>query len=148
MNADNQPQPRPSLLVRAARAATSSALASAADVVVLLALVRTAHVKVGLAAALGCLAGGTVNFLITRRWVFRPRTPGPASARRTLQQMALYGLLIVLGGAVLGGAVIHVAVALLAMSMLGAKLLAAALVFICWNYPVSALVVFKKEPLV
>ena len=60
--------------------------------------------------------------------------------------MALYGLLIVLGGAVLGGAVIHVAVALLAMSMLGAKLLAAALVFVCWNYPVSALVVFKKEP--
>jgi putative flippase GtrA len=131
-------------LLRALRAATSSALASVTDIAVLLILVNTAHLTVGIAAALACLAGGTVNFAVKRRWVFRGAA---ARGRSAARQLILYGLLVVAGGAFLAGVVVQVAIARFAMPMLAAKALAAVVVFCLWNYPVSAHVVFKKETL-
>jgi len=136
--------PKPGLLQRALRAATSSALASACDVLILLALLRAAHVAAGTAAALGCLAGGLINFTLTRRWVFRPRR---SNSRSTAQQLALYGLLVIAGGALLAGAIVHVATVRFAVPVLSAKALAAVLVFCLWNYPVSSMVVFRRKEL-
>src|SRR5689334_16802749 len=128
-------------LRRTGRALTSSVVSSGFDLMTLLVLVRISHVKAGLAAAIGCVVGGTINFAISRRWVFRNR----GSAKNTAQQLALYGLLVVMGSALLAGVLVHVATVRFALSVLVAKGLAAVLVFCCWSYPVAARVVFKKE---
>lgn len=120
------------------RALVSSAVASAVDVLALAALVTLAHLAAGTAAAVGGVLGGAVNFLVSRRWVFRKRK---ASA---LRQVALYGVLVVLGGALLGGALVHVSTGLGAPLFL-AKAGATALVFTLWTYPVSTHVVFDVQ---
>lgn len=122
---------------RLARMAVSSTAASAVDLVTLLSLVNLVHLWPGAAGTLGCLAGGTVNFVLNRSWVFRSRGAG------WLGQLLRYGLLVVLGGALAAGAVIQLGVAALGLPVLLAKAIAAALVLACWNYPVSAHLVFR-----
>lgn len=121
------------------RALTASIAATALDVVTLLALVRVAHVTAGLAAAAGCIAGGALNFVLSRRWVFAAR------GRSATRQLAAYGVLVVLGSAVMAGVLVHAGTALLGAPILAAKATAAALVFVTWTYPVSERVVFRKE---
>jgi len=131
--------PRPVHLQRPFRLIASSTVASAADVATLLCLVALGHLAQGPATVLGCLVGGGVNFLLSRAWVFEDRGGSP------LRQAALYALFAVLGGALLSGGIVHVATQLGA-PVLAAKGVAAALVLGAWNYPVSTLLVFRKEP--
>jgi putative flippase GtrA len=100
------------------------------------------QVAVGVAAALGCLAGGVANFLLCRRWLFIGARTRAAAAR----QLVLYGLLCVAGSAVLSGAVVQVATVSIGLSLLAAKCAAAVVVFLGWNYPLSSRLVFGKEP--
>jgi putative flippase GtrA len=123
---------------RVARALVSSAAASVVDVAALALLVTLAHVAAGPAAAVGGVLGGGVNFLVSRRWVFRAR------GTSALRQAALYGVLVVLGSALLGATVVHVSTQLGASWMV-AKAAATALVFALWTYPISTFVVFSKE---
>src|SRR5262245_35219781 len=56
-----------------ARMAVTSIAATAVDATVLGALARMHGLPAGLAVALGCLAGGVVNFALLRAWVFPGR---------------------------------------------------------------------------
>jgi putative flippase GtrA len=130
---------RVGLAERVARLLASSAAATAVDVAVLLVLVGVGRIAPGLAAVLGCLAGGVVGFVLARRFVFEAR------GRDWLRQVAAYGLLVVLGGALIAGLLVHVATAGMGAPVLLAKAIAACLVLAGWNYPLSAYVVFRKE---
>jgi putative flippase GtrA len=123
---------------RVARALASSAVASGVDVVTLLALIHVTHVTAGVAAAIGCLAGGIANFALSRAWVFQ-------SKGQAMRQLVTYGILVVGCGALLSGAVVQLATVALGLSVLAAKCAAAVLVFFGWNYPIAARLVFRKE---
>lgn len=136
------PRPQtPSRMVRVLRAAASGIVASGVDVVTLFALVHVTQVAVGVAAALGCLAGGVANFLLCRTWAFQN------DRRHVIEQVITYGLVIVGGSALMSGAVVQLATVTLGLSVIAAKVAAAILVFLGWNYPLSSRFVFRKEPL-
>ena len=124
---------------RLLRMAASSSAASIVDLLTLLSLVKLCQLWPGPAGAIGCLAGGAVNFALNRRWVFCQRDG------RWGRQLLSYVLLVVLGGALGAGALIHLAIALLGLPVLLAKAIAAALVLACWTYPISSRLVFRKE---
>ena len=126
----------PQAMLKRLRAAAVSVLATLLDVTTLLLLVRVAHLTAGVAAAIGCLLGGVVNFALARRWVFAARGGSPT------RQLALYGVLVVAGSAVLCGGLVGFATATLGAPVVVAKGAAAALVFLGWTYPISARVVF------
>jgi putative flippase GtrA len=117
----------------------SSTAASALDVTVLIALCHLGHLAAGAAAALGALAGGALNFALTRRWVFRGGGTG-----RWWRQAAAYGVLVVLCGALLSGLIVQLWMTRLGGPVLLAKLGAAALVLLGWNYPIASRVVFAR----
>jgi putative flippase GtrA len=123
--------------VAISRAIFASAAATSADLVVLLGL-AAAGVMPGPAAALACLVGGVTGFLLARRWVFR------AGAGSVLRQAFLYGVLNVAGSAVLTGVAVQLAVVTLGAPLVVAKGATAILVFLAWNYPVSATIVFPR----
>jgi putative flippase GtrA len=129
------PHPR-----RFVKAITSSVLASAIDVATLLLLVKLSHLAAGIAAGIGCLVGGVANFTLSRSWVF----DAPGRRGGALRQLAAYGLLVVVGGALLGGAIVQLSIGF-GISLLAAKLVAATVTFAFWNYPIAGLV-FHKEP--
>lgn len=123
---------------RLARLATASGVATAVDTAVLLLLVAGAGLAPGPAAVVGCLAGGAVNFAVSRRWVFR------AHARRWWPQALRYGVIVVGGGALVSG------LAVAALTAVGAPLLLAKAVAIvttmtAWTYPMAARVVFAPQ---
>jgi putative flippase GtrA len=122
------------MLVRGLKLVIASTAAGAVDFVTLFTLVGLAHVAAGVAALIGCLLGGAVNFGINRRWVFAAR-----GARGTLGQGGRYF-------AVLVGGLVHLAVQRLGAPVLTARLAVALLVLFAWNYPVSKHVVFREEP--
>jgi putative flippase GtrA len=126
------------MLVRGLKLVISSTAASTVDFMTLAALVGLAHVAAGVAALIGCLLGGAVNFGLNRRWVFRARGPG------SLGQGGRYFLFVVLGGAVLVGGLVHLAVQQGA-PVYAARLAVALLVLFAWNYPVSKHVVFRED---
>ena len=138
-----------SAAARVGRALGSSTAASAVDVIALLVLARTTHLAAGVAAALACVLGGAVNFALNRTWVFADDAPSARGTRggNPLRQLALYSLLVVIGGALLGGAVVQLATVTLGLSLLAAKAVSAVLVFVGWNYPVASFVVFNSHPL-
>jgi len=121
------------------RMALCSSAATAVDLATLCGLIKVFGLWPGAAGVLGCLAGGAVNFALNRKWVF------PSSDRRWLGPLLRYGLLVVLGGALVAGGLIQLGIAVLGLPVLLAKGAAAALVLACWNYPVSARLVFARS---
>jgi putative flippase GtrA len=119
------------------RMAASSTAASAVDLVTLFTVLQLLPLWPGAAGAVGCVAGGAVNFALCRGWVFQKRGEG------WLGQLWRYAILVVLAGALLAGAVIQLATAVVGLPVLLAKGISAALVLACWNYPISARLVFK-----
>ena len=128
---------RPLKLVIASTAAT------AADFLTLLFLVRAVHLGAGVAAVLGCLVGGALNFTLARQWVF----DGAGEAGPMWRQIVAYGACVVLGGAVLVGGLVHLAVQRSGAPLLLARALAAVVVLAAWTYPLSSLLIFRAPPL-
>lgn len=123
---------------RTSRVLVASGAATLADVATLLAL-HGERLPAALAAAMGCLCGGLVNYLLTRRLVFRVRR---VSAWRSLPT---YGGLVVGGGAMWSSVLVHLGTVVLGLPVLLSKSVAAAIVLLGWNYPVSSRVVFKER---
>jgi putative flippase GtrA len=80
-----------------------SALALAVDWLCLIALTSLAHIEAGAAAVASYLAGGVVNYALSRRFVFRSIVTG----RTQIREAVLFAASCVLG-AILTGAVVHV----------------------------------------
>jgi putative flippase GtrA len=121
--------PRPLRMICSGGAATT------VDTAVLVLLCWGAGLPAGLAAALGCLAGGVTNFAITRRAIFGAR------GRGWLEQAARYALLVVGGGAAVSAFAVAGLVAL-GLPLLVAKAGAVVIALGVWTYPMSARVVF------
>lgn len=122
-------------LRRMARLVFASGVATAIDTAVLVLLVAIAGVSPGPAAVVGCLAGGAVNFAVSRRWVFG------AQARRWWPQALRYGVIVVGGGAIVSGLAVA-ALAVAGAPLLLAKAIAVGTTMLAWTYPMSARVVF------
>ena len=123
---------------RLARLGTSSSVSSLSDTLVLVVLCHVLGWSAGFAAIAGCLVGGTINFTISRAWVFSART-GPL-----LRQAIAYAALVVTGGALLSGALVG-ALAGAGIPLLVAKGGALVTVLVCWNYPISSRLVFARQ---
>lgn len=123
-------------LPRPLRVAATGGIATAVDTAVLVALCWGAGVVPGLAALLGCLAGGALNFAINRRWIFR------ATDRSWIVQALAYGVIVVGGGAIVSGLAVAAGVAV-GLPLLAAKVGAAGVSLVAWTYPISARVVFR-----
>lgn len=123
------------MLRRLVRLAVASGLATTTDTAVLVALTVIAGLAPGLAAIAGCLAGGAVNFALSRRWVFAAR------GRAWWPQAVRYAVIVVGGGAAVSGVVVAVLCAGGA-PLLVAKAAAIAVTLAAWTYPWSSRVVF------
>ncbi|MBK9034702.1 MAG: GtrA family protein [Myxococcales bacterium] len=121
------------------RQLVASGVATCVDTAVLLALVHGAGLVAGVAAALGCLVGGAVNFAITRAWVFAARD------RAWVGQALRYGVIVVGGGAVVSGLAVA-ALGAAGLPLLVGKAIAVVVTMLAWTYPLSARVVFAAAP--
>ena len=124
------------LLTRLLRVVMAGGIATALDTLVLAALFFAYDVSAGQAALCGSLAGGAVNFVLNRKFVFG------ATQGDWRRQALLYAVVVVGGGAIVS------AVAVAAMHGVGipvmlAKLGAIGVVLVAWTYPMSARVVFR-----
>jgi putative flippase GtrA len=122
-------------LPRPLRLLCASGLATGLDTAILVGLSLGAGLAPGFAAALGCLGGGLVNFVLTRAWVFAARD------RAWLPQALRYGVVVVGGGAVVSGLAVA-ALCAAGAPLLAAKVGAVIVTMAAWTYPLSARVVF------
>jgi putative flippase GtrA len=120
------------------RVLASSGAATVTDVVMLL-LLTGIRVPVMLATTLGCLAGGVVNFFVSRRYVFRPARAVEDRRQAAVvgRQLAFYAVVVVGAGAFFSGLLVDAIHSGTGAPLLGAKALAAVLMLLGWNYPVS-----------
>jgi putative flippase GtrA len=127
------------IVKRVMRASASSVLATAVDVVALIALVEVVGVHVTVAAFLAAMFGGVTNFLVNKYWAFADAAP------LDVRQVSLYAV-VSLVNAMFVAASLHVFAVLMGVPYLIAKAAAAALVFLLWSYPAQAKLVFPATP--
>ncbi|MEZ4398702.1 MAG: GtrA family protein [Kofleriaceae bacterium] len=128
-----------SRIPRVVRQLAVGGLATVVDTVVLVATLWAWALSPGVAAVLGCLAGGVVNFGVTRAWVFA------AADRAWVPQAARYAVVVVGGGALVSGAAVA-ALCAAGLPVLAAKAVAVVVTMLAWTYPMSARVVFAAPP--
>lgn len=132
-------------VMRVLRLGVSSGVATLVDTALLFVLVHAAGVVAGLAAFAGSLAGGAVNFAISRRWVFA------ASVAGWIGQALRYAAIVVAGGAVVSAAAVAALYAI-GLPLLIAKGAAVLITMAAWTYPMASRVVFaprvRPEPTV
>lgn len=117
----------------------ASVCATTTDAIVLFACHHLLAIDAGIATIAGCLAGGLVNFMLGRSWVFADRR---ASWWRTV---ASYLIVVVGGAALISGAVVA-ALAALAIPVVLAKAAAVLLTMLVWTYPMSSRVITQRGP--
>lgn len=120
---------------RPVRVLVASGAATATDTAVLVLLCHVVAWAAGPAAIAGSLAGGVINFVINRTWVFG------GGGRGWLGQALRYGAIVVGGGAAVTGGAVAAGVAI-GLPLLAAKAVAIVVVLVAWTYPLSARVVF------
>jgi putative flippase GtrA len=108
------------------------------DWLCLVTLTSIAHVEAGAAAVVGYLAGGVVNYVLSRRFVFRSVATGSSQVREGLLFALSCGL-----GALLTGAVVHVSGPVLGAFFAKALAISVSVGTLYW---VRRLVVFKGRP--
>ncbi len=126
------------LLFRLLRVVAAGGLATAIDSFVLATLYYVYALNAGTAALCGSLAGGALNFVLNRKWVFR------ATAGAFWRQAILYATIVVGGGAVISAGVVA-GLHGVGIPVMLAKLGAIGIVLVAWTYPMSARVVFRAS---
>jgi putative flippase GtrA len=121
---------------RLVKVGLSGMIATAIDVVTLIALVELLGSHVTIAAFLAAVAGGVGNFAVNKYWAFKDRSPVD------LRQVASYAI-VSLVTAMFVASMVHVLAVLLGVPYLLAKAIAAALAFILWSYPAQSRLVFR-----
>jgi len=120
------------------KANTSSLLASATDFLLTVLLVQFAGCNVVLAAAAGTIAGGVINFLVNRHWVFRQEE------ERAARQMGKYAL-VWMGNLALNTGGVYVLVNMAGLHYVLSKVLTALVVAFLYNYPMQKNFVFSNN---
>lgn len=118
----------------------AAAIGTSTDFATMIALVEVAHVDAPLATMLSALAGGLVNFTVSRRWAFREIHRGALPA-----QAAKYAV-VSLGGALLNSLLLAVALHTLPVSYVVARVGVAVAVSLLYSYPLHTRLVFRVEP--
>jgi putative flippase GtrA len=121
----------PSLL----RHQTGSIIATAVDFTVMIALVSGVGLAPAVGTAIGAACGGTVNFILGRRWVFR------ATHHKTAPQAGRY-FLVSLGSLVLNACGVHVLATIFQVPYVAARVAVSFLVSVTWNFPMQRSFVF------
>lgn len=112
-------------------------LATCADFAIMIALVELARLAPPLATVLSAVAGGAVNFALSRAWAFR------ALHRGTLTGQAARYAVVSLGGALLNGAVLAAVLAVVSAPYVLARVGVSVLVSVLYTYPLHTRVVFR-----
>jgi putative flippase GtrA len=123
-------------LAELARHQVGSLIATALDFSTMIALVAGLHIAPGLGAMSGAAVGGSVNFMLGRRWIFL-RHSDPA------QDQALRYAGVSLVSLLLNGAGVHLLASVWHLQFVVARVIVALLVALLWNYPVQRRFVFK-----
>jgi putative flippase GtrA len=119
------------------RSALSSGVATLSDFALVAFLFEVAGAPAPVATFVGCLAGGLINFTISRVWAFHSSVPRGRSLLR-------YGG-VTAGSAFLNAGLVAVLLLLPRMPYQLAWLAARLLVFVGWNYPLHRGYVFASR---
>lgn len=111
--------------------------ATVADFGVMIALVELAGCAPPLATVVSAVAGGVVNFSVSRAWAFRRQHRG------TLSSQALRYGVVSLGGALVNASLLALALAAVAVPYPAARAVVAVLVSVLYTYPLHTRVVFR-----
>jgi putative flippase GtrA len=111
--------------------------ATCVDFGFMVSLVEAGGAAPAYATALGALAGGVTNFLLSRRWAYQARHSGSVAS-----QGVRYAA-VSLGGALLNAALVQVAVSSTPLPYVLARLVGAAVVSLVYTYPLHTRVVFR-----
>ncbi len=113
-------------------------VATAADVLSLMVLVKIFGAPVPLAAFLASSVGAIVAYVVNKYVAFRDRSP------ITFEQLGRFGFVALTTALIMAGAMKLVAVEL-HVAVLPAKLICAAVVFVAWTYPAQRRLVFTRR---
>lgn len=116
----------------------ASLLASGADFLLTVLLVQFAGCQVVLAAAVGTIVGGLINFLVNRHWVFRQ------GDERVARQMGKYAL-VWMGNLALNTGGVHVLANVAGFHYVLSKVLTSLIVAFLYNYPMQKNFVFSNN---
>lgn len=114
-------------------------IGTSADFLAMIALVEVAKLAPPGATVLSAMAGGLVNFSVSRAWAFRKRHRGTMTS-----QAARYAM-VSLGGALLNGLLLAAVLAAASLPYLFARIGVAALVSVLYTYPLHTRVVFRVQ---
>jgi len=115
-----------------------AAIATAIDFAVMIFCVSALGSAPELGTIAGASCGAVANFLLGRRWVFRP---APDSAAF---QAARYAL-VATGSLLLNAAGEHLLAVVLGLQYVAARILVSVVVSVGWNYPLQRSFVFRAE---
>lgn len=118
------------------KAQASSLIATATDFALTIFLVEVVHFVAIVAAAIGTITGGVVNFLLGRNWVFR-------AGAKPIPKQAIRYLLVWIGNFFLNIAGMALMVNLLDANYIFSKILISLLVGVFYNYLLQGKYVFK-----
>lgn len=116
-----------------------SIVATAVDFTVMVALVSLAGAAPALGTAVGATAGGVVNFMLGRRWIFEATQYHPAP------QAGRYAV-VSLGSLVLNTCGVHILAGGMHYPYVAARLAVSFGVSVLWNFPLQRGFVFGGQP--
>lgn len=118
------------------KAQASSLIASAIDFVLTIFFVEVVHLKEVLAAALGTISGGVVNFTLGRNWVFK-------SGTKSVQVQVFRYLMVWIGNLILNIAGMTLMIHYVHANYIFSKILVSLLIGFFYNYLFQKKYVFK-----
>jgi putative flippase GtrA len=121
-----------------ARHQAGSIIATVLDFSTMILLVAGLHFIPAVGAMSGAAVGGSVNFVLGRRWVFRRQ--GDRVSGQALRYAGVSAVSLLLNGA---GE--HVLASVWHLQFVIARVIVALLVALCWNYPAQRNFVFRQH---
>lgn len=111
--------------------------ATCVDFALMVSLVEVGKIGPAYATALGAMAGGVTNFLLSRRWAFRARHAGSVAS-----QGVRYAV-VSLGGALLNATLVQFAVSHAPLPYVIARVVGSVFVSVFYSYPLHTRFVFR-----
>ena len=116
----------------------SSVIGTGIDFLMMIFLVETTHLHPGIATFLGAVLGALTIFFLNQRWVFR--ADRNHTSKQLIQFFSMAGV-----SWLLNAGLITLLVELVKIHYILSRIFVIGFVFLCWSYPISRFVIFKKE---